>query len=288
MLARDHLPAIILGQGPIAIRHVMGCLTQAVPGFSRIPPAKARRLVVAALESRAGGGPSGNIEFEKVGWGRWDAHVKGQKYGYNRTFSDGKMSPPASEPSSYAVSNADTGLLAANIRKSHAHPDMHGRSWTGSSMPSFDEALQDMSMSEHEADDMSLESSDVDTSMSDSADDDTEPEDWAAIGADALRKASIPTAASGGVRRNYNLLCIPGPVNDRRRRSSASARSSMLAKSAPHGYRGGSHHPSSHQVSSSIPEGIPIASGNNGASMDLDQTPQEREAVEALLSMGSI
>ena len=56
MLAKHHLPGIMLGNGPRPIRYVMGELTQSVPGFSRIPPAKARRLVVAALESRDGGG----------------------------------------------------------------------------------------------------------------------------------------------------------------------------------------------------------------------------------------
>jgi hypothetical protein len=77
MLAKDYLPSIMLGNGPVAIRIVIGELNHSVPGFSRIPPAKARRLVVAALESRAGGGPEGNIAFCKTGWGRWDAHVKG-------------------------------------------------------------------------------------------------------------------------------------------------------------------------------------------------------------------
>lgn len=40
MLARYHLPEIMLNQGPLAIRHVMAYLTTSVPGFSRIPPAK--------------------------------------------------------------------------------------------------------------------------------------------------------------------------------------------------------------------------------------------------------
>jgi hypothetical protein len=44
LLAKHHLPEILLNHGPLAIRHIMGFLTTAVPGFSGIPPAKARRL----------------------------------------------------------------------------------------------------------------------------------------------------------------------------------------------------------------------------------------------------
>ncbi|PCD38194.1 hypothetical protein AU210_006677 [Fusarium oxysporum f. sp. radicis-cucumerinum] len=58
LLAKYHLPEILLNHGPLAIRHIMGYLTTSVPGFSGIPPTKARRLV--------------------VGWGRWDARKRGQ------------------------------------------------------------------------------------------------------------------------------------------------------------------------------------------------------------------
>jgi hypothetical protein len=72
LLAKHHLPEILLNHGPLAIRHIMGFLTTAVPGFSGIPPAKARRLVVGALEGRGSGGESGglkgDVKFEKVGW----------------------------------------------------------------------------------------------------------------------------------------------------------------------------------------------------------------------------
>ncbi len=82
MLAKYHLPEILLSNGPLAIRHIMGYLTTSVPGFAGIPPAKARRLVVGALEGRGsggeGGGLHGDVVFEKVGWGRWDARQPGQ------------------------------------------------------------------------------------------------------------------------------------------------------------------------------------------------------------------
>jgi hypothetical protein len=52
LLAKYHLPEILLNHGPLAIRHIMGYLTTSAPGFSGIPPSKARRLVVGALEGR--------------------------------------------------------------------------------------------------------------------------------------------------------------------------------------------------------------------------------------------
>lgn len=311
MLAKKHLPNIILGHGPIAIRHVMACLTQSVPGFSRIPAAKARRLVVAALESRAGGGTDGNIEFEKVGWGRWDAHLKGERLA-GSSFPDGKMSPPASEASSYAMSYTEPGLQIPTAHHRSAYQDVYGRSWTGSDMPAFDEGLEDMSMAEHEADKMSLDGSEIGESDSgdslvDSAGDETEPEDWAAMGADALRKASLSNTLTSSVRRNYNLLCKPSPMFNARRPSHSSTRPSrpplLLSKSLPHGLRPGISGSSSN-ISNNNPmqqrrasqynspynnsNSFGVQHRNSGVSMDLDQTAQEREAIEALLRMGSM
>ena len=145
-----------------------------------------------------------------------------------------------------------------------------------------------MSMSEHEADKMSLDAQ-TDDSLSDSAGDDTEPEDWAGMGADVLRKSSIPTAASGGVRRNYNLLCIPGPIYKRRLSSSASRRSSqMLARSAP--ARPAVWRKSSVATTSDKPllYTNPNVFSNNNVTTGLSQTSQERDAIQALLSMGSM
>ena len=285
MLARDYLPDIILGHGPMAIRHVMGCLTQSVPGFSRIPPAKARRVVVAALENRAGGGSSGAVEFEKVGWGRWDAHIKGQKHLSRSSYTESRLSPPSSESSGHALSQSGS---AYPVVKYFKRTNNHGH---GSSMPSVDEVLDDMSMSEHEVDNMSLDGSETDDSTSDSAGDETEPEDWAAMGADALRKSSIPTAASGGVRRNYNRLCIPGPIYNRRLSSTSSRRSSQqaLARSAPGrptAWRKASA--SSHSAQQFLNIKPNVSNDNGGGSTDTHQTSQEREAVQALLSMGSM
>ena len=287
LLARDYLPIIMLGHGPVAIKHVMGCLTHSVPGFSRIPPAKARRLVVAALENRAGGGQAGDIEFEKVGWGRWDAHVRGGQSlsGIDGAFVEAKLSPPVSEPDEYAVSHAGSGYPIKKKQRTQHAADVHGRSWTGSSMPSMDEErLEYMSMSEHEADNMSLDGSETNDSMSDSGDE-TEPEDWAALGADAIRKSSIPTAASGSVRRNYNLLCIPGTVYNRRFSNSSSVRrtsQTLVAKSVPNQHRAG-WSPSLKPINDNN-----VFNTGLDTRMDLDQTPEERDAIQALLSMGSM
>ncbi|GAB7353094.1 hypothetical protein MBLNU459_g3637t1 [Dothideomycetes sp. NU459] len=286
-LAKHHLPAIILGHGPVAIRHVMACLTQSLPGFSRIPPAKARRLVVAALESRAGGGPDGSVVFEKVGWGRWDAHKKGETPAMTSVFRDGKVSPPASESSSYAAPPSASGLQIPKSRNDRARQAIH--KWMGSSVPSnLDVHLEDMSMAEHEADKMSLDGSDApeseDDDMTDSEGDETEEEDWAAIGADALRKASYSTAASAGIRRNYNAISIPGSLHNARRPSAygvQAARSSVMGRSTPGGRR-----PSAMALSPYFGAKKPI--NNEPAAMDLDQTSQEREAIEALLRMGSM
>nr|POF15184.1 protein stb3 [Quercus suber] len=204
MLAKHHLPAIMLGNGPKPIRYVMGELTQSVPGFSRIPPAKARRLVVAALESRHGGGPDGNVTFCKTGWGRWDAHIKGTvRDSAVGSFNEGHFSPPRSEHGSYAFSHADSGMQMHGTRMS-AHRDHHsGGSWTASSLREEDELDMDMDVPENEADKMSLDGRSMDED-SESLNDDTDEEDWSAVGADALRKASLPTP--GMPRKNYNAL----------------------------------------------------------------------------------
>jgi hypothetical protein len=271
MLAKHHLPGIMLGNGPRPIRYVMGELTQSVPGFSRIPPAKARRLVVAALESRHGGGPDGNVTFCKTGWGRWDAHIKGSsKDSGIGSFNDGHMSPPRSERSSYAYSNGDSGVHMRGPRLPSGYRDQHsGGSWSASDLREEDELEMEMDMDvpENEADKMSL---DGDGSMneddSSSGNDDTDDEDWAAVGPAALRKASLPTP--GAPRLNYNAISIPmrGPPRSWSRRPSRPSQRPMHSTSLPQrqafsGTVGHELHPS-------------LA------------TPEESAAVAALMSLG--
>ncbi|KAL4927964.1 uncharacterized protein BDV17DRAFT_103631 [Aspergillus undulatus] len=256
MLAKHHLPEIMLQHGPLAIRHVMGYLTTSVPGFSGIPPAKARRLVVAALEGRGGDdkGSGSDIIYEKVGWGRWDARRRGEP---SRDSHQHEMSPPSSLSDAF-----QRGMQIP--RRDSLHP--YGSSVTGeSAVFSFTETgfggREDML--EHEADKMSLDGMDRDYCSSSPAPDDeiqdgdwdeedvTDEEDWAQIGAAELRARSM----NGG----------GGFVNGRH---------------PPHLHGGG---PASSSLAKSAPRGVPIQ--QLGFSLP---NSQERAAVEALLRLGSM
>ena len=266
MLAKHHLPGIMLGNGPRPIRYVMGELTQSVPGFSRIPPAKARRLVVAALENRHGGGVDGNVAFCKTGWGRWDAHIKGSsKDSGIGSFNDGHLSPPRSERSSYCMSNGDSGVHMPNPRKRSAYREhQSGGSWTASDLREEDELDMDMDVPENEADKMSLDGS-VEEDDSSSMNDDTDDDDWAAVGAAALRKASLPPP--GAPRLNYNALSIQAqrPSRSWSRRPSAISQRSLHSTS------------------------LPYHSGFRMSALDPSMsTPEDKAAAEALISLGSM
>ncbi|KAF2139685.1 uncharacterized protein K452DRAFT_195148, partial [Aplosporella prunicola CBS 121167] len=217
LLAKNHLPEILLHNGPVAIRHVLMNLAQSVPGFSRIPQAKARRLVVAALESRSVGSSAqlvdGDVAFEKVGWGRWDAYVVGQPRPERmaEVMRQAAFSPPASVPESYAMSHHG-GLQIPRVgAMARSHRDgMYTGSWAASSPLSSSHAERDydmdMHMAEHEADKMSLDGDNDDVAYDspappdayddddvelDDEDDATDEEDWAGIGAESLRKGSM-------------------------------------------------------------------------------------------------
>lgn len=271
MLAKHHLPDILLSHGPLAIRHVMGYLTTSVPGFSGIPPAKARRLVVGALEGRGGegGGPEGDVEFEKVGWGRWDAKRRGQP---PRSRETNVVSPPTSVPSSYSAqllqppSNPPWAADGSSVQ--------YGTSMAGDSAIFSHSEVEygeqgDVTM--HEADKMSLDLEDQGYCSSSEAPDDadfddigdgdvTDEEDWAQIGAAALRARSLQNASGGGPFHNYHLAAQPKRHD---------------------------HHGPSPSALAPSPVGIPIQHNGfplpNGVG-DMN----ERAAVEALLSLGSM
>ena len=270
MLAKHHLPGIMLGNGPRPIRYVMGELTQQVPGFSRILPAKARRLVVAALESRAGGGVDGNVAFCKTGWGRWDAHLKGSsKDSGVGSFNDGHMSPPRSERS-YVMSNGDSGVHMLGPKKPAGYRDQHsGGSWTASSLREEDELDMDMDVPEHEADKMSLDGNSMDDDSS-SMNDDTDDDDWAAVGAAALRKASLPPP--GAPRHDYHATSYKGRQLSRRTSRTPSAAFSRR--------------PPLH--STSLPQRTAFGSWGMPPLDPSNATPEERDAAAALMSMGSM
>lgn len=268
LLAKHHLPEILLAHGPLAIRHITGYLTTSVPGFASIPPAKARRLVVGALEGRGSGGEAGgvnrDVKFEKVGWGRWDAkQLKGNASGKSRP---AQQSPPPSMPSSYS-----TGMpIAKSNHFSFDRTRLNApvSSWAGDSVVSRDDI--DTMMLENEADKMSLDGDEScssseappeDEPMGDDPDDLTDDEDWAAVGAAALRAASYSVSGP-----NRNFL-------------------------SSHAYSGGSHRSGGPSLSlaKSVPfHQAPQSNNIDFSSLGMTSDSQEREAVEALLRLGSV
>ncbi|KAI1500689.1 putative Sin3 binding protein-domain-containing protein [Biscogniauxia marginata] len=210
LLAKFHLPDILLNHGPLAIRHIMGYLTTSVPGFAGIPPPKARRLVVAALEGRGqghgveGAGVDGDVEFEKVGWGRWDAKRRDQ---------------PARDATSRPSGEDSSGVYPTSIPISKAtgrtieRPRLAARAVSNNNSATF--SHDDRDVLENEADKMSLDSLDEPASascseapgedmiMNDDPDDATDDEDWAAVGAAALRAASYSSPAEARQGSQY-------------------------------------------------------------------------------------
>ena len=208
MLAKHHLPDILLSNGPLAIRHIMGYLTTSVPGFSSIPPAKARRLVVGALEGRGGeqqGGIKGDVKFDKVGWGRWDARLFGQAPRANT-----ELSPSPSLPA-YGSGGIVINGATSNMRR----PAAPSSDWTGNLTADEDED-QHFDVEMEDMDRMSLD--EPCSSSSEAPDDDdmeglddpelaTDDEDWEALGAEKLREASYqgsaPRMSLGGMGHIY-------------------------------------------------------------------------------------
>ncbi|KAI9904989.1 hypothetical protein N3K66_001518 [Trichothecium roseum] len=194
LLARRYLPEILLNTGPLAIRHIIGCLTTSVPGFSNIPPAKARRLVVGALEGKCGEGFKGEVEFRKVGWGRWDARQRsGSSRRRDASPTDGNLAIPISSMAHWR----EMKKLRARGKGADS-PEMDSYRFShdeGISMDMPDPA-DNMSMDEYES--ASCSSAPDDDAMIDDDDPDqqTDDEDWAAIGAAGLRAESYNGARS--------------------------------------------------------------------------------------------
>ncbi|KAL2752512.1 hypothetical protein ACRALDRAFT_2112998 [Sodiomyces alcalophilus JCM 7366] len=248
LLAKHHLPDILLNYGPLAIRHIMGYLTTSVPGFAGIPPTKARRLVVGALEGRGGEGCGihGDVEFEKVGWGRWDARRHGQASRH------AAASPPADLDSVSGIPIGNSGGIRGIDRSR-----LHAPSSDAGNSIGFSHDDHDDMMTENEADKMSLDGSasascseapDDDVNMNDDPEDVTDDEDWAAVGAAALR------------RESYAGRSFPNSVYT----------------------HGGLRSVSTGMARSPQPFNIDFSA--LGATSDA----QEREAVEALLRLGSV
>lgn len=252
MLAKNHLPEILLNHGPLAIRHIMGYLTASVPGFSTIPPTKARRLIVGALEGRGGerGGVDGEVEYEKVGWGRWNARRRGQ---LTRDALIKATTPPGELSGGIPISR--NALRAHDRRTARA---------LGTSRDSIQFSHDDRhSGLEHDADNMSMdgyesascsEAPDDDIVMNDDPEDVTDDEDWAEMGAAALRAESFS--------------------------ASVGAPFSPSGKIFPNTYTSGLR-----SMSLALPPQIP---GIDLSALGSASGDQEREAVEALLRLGSV
>ncbi|RKF71753.1 putative protein stb3 [Golovinomyces cichoracearum] len=261
LLAKYHLPEILLNHGPLAIRHIMGFLTTAVPGFSRIPPAKSRRLVVTALEKRVHEDNAkiskSDVIFEKVGWGRWDARLK------TRSGSESKILTSPSVPSTCS-SNI---LIDKKIEWNHNSAKFNASDSTWADyLTSFShEDNMEMDMGENSVGEInscssSSEVSDGDEMMSDNSSDTTDDEDWAALGAAALRAASY---------------------------SSSSKEKRFCSSLTQDGFTRGCGGPHLSALTKSSPEQL-LISDINIAAFNTTSNSQEREAVEALMHLSSV
>jgi hypothetical protein len=275
MLAKHHLPDIIRGHGAIPIREMMAHLTHSVPGFSGLPPAKARRLVVAALEHRAGGGMHGEVKFEKVGWGRWSvagssAQPCGVPFGSLR--GGDAATPPAS------IDSIGRGL---HIPKTLHERDTYQGSWNAGSWSPPHKMDDDEDM----ADQMSLDGSDDDVTDSDSAsemdleelDDDTDQEDWSTMGPEALRETRR------GPRRefrDYNYLSRTQGSNPRYRSVSTQGGFSLP--------QGRIATPTFNTLDASRGNRAAATSAAPLARANATSGAAERDAIEALIAMGSM
>ena len=200
LLAKYHLPEILLKHGPLAIRHLTAHLISAIPGFSSIPPAKQRRLVVGALEGRGGvsgsegeaGGVNGDVAFEKVGWGRWDARIKSDPPRSHRG-----ISPATSDHSNFVKTKAGvvgtsyTGELSIFVQSEEEEGE---ESMDSEGVEGEEEGEEDG------VDRMSLDESSSSEDEEDEDDGDiTDEEDWAQMGAAMLRnQVGPPISPTGG------------------------------------------------------------------------------------------
>ncbi|CAK7202636.1 DNA-binding proteins Bright/BRCAA1/RBP1 and proteins containing BRIGHT domain [Sporothrix eucalyptigena] len=280
MLAKFHLPEILLNHGPLAIRYIIGHLTASVPGFSFIPPAKSRRLVVAALEGRGNGGEGGmgglegDVEFQKVSWGVWGARRVG---GSGRHLP----SPPA-VPSSLGIPIASGGggggLGAERLRQ---HTEGSGALYREADLKNNN---RKMNMMEDEADRMSMdedeegpayascsEAPDEDMDMNDDPENLTDDEDWGAVGAAALRAESYSNSVAAGR--------FGSPI---------------FMSSRPYGSFGqfagtaGSKTHFSFSARATSPQQHPALASTGFTTFQGASDEQEREAIEGLLRLGSV
>jgi len=281
LLAHHYLPDILIHQGPLALTHIMGCLTTTVPGFAALSPVKARRLVVAALDEGVTGPDSKDVhEFEKVGWGKWD--IRRRRRGRGNAGSRRRSSSPADH-----IGSPYARPVAIPVGVDHKASRRSGRTHDSRMSSISSIGFSYSSNGECDADRMSLDGTErltgmtaysnnansrltakdrikhhvryadddfgmEDIYMNDDPDDATDEEDWAAIGAEALRRGSYPYIDGTRATDARGKSLLPALV---------SAQSMPVA------------------ITRTITTTTAIE-------READATTQERAAIEALLSLG--
>lgn len=232
-LARYHLPRILDGHASMPIRDIMGKLVLTVPGFSGVEPNRARRLTVAALEHRDGGGVNGEVRFEKVGWGRWRIGRPGhpaqvQPLPISSTGTHGAQSYTGPTPPTSLESNGKVSRL-------HPCPRPSGFATTGSYSMSFQDAFAGQSDYDSASDSDTDMDDDVDAMSLDSGDgDQTDEEDWSNLGPEVHRMLRRDRERPSE-NRNYNLLSLRQGGRHRSPLSQGQAQVQGVAQSAPMG-----------------------------------------------------
>ena len=268
LIARDHLPGIILGKGQVPVKDVINHLCKALPGFADIPPAKARRIVGAALEGHVGG-PEGNVEFEKTGWGRWNAKIRTQPLqtiNENHSGSEG--------------GNAPSGAMKipGNVVAQHKTRRISNGSWAADSSLSSPSEPGEQDVFNQDVDAMSIDGDEnhanrhpptshhhnqhIDPNFYS----DTDEEDWASMGAAALRASSYGSGGKGHRHHKYHKT-----------HRNKSPGLGGFSRSVP------THHHHHHRKGTQLQTRQPMNLDFTG----VDANTQEREAIEALLRMGS-
>lgn len=294
MLAKHHLPGILLENGPLPIRNIMAHLTTSVPGFMRIPPARARRIIVGALEGgRVGGGEQGGADrdviFEKVGWGRWNA-VRREQPSRDAKLMRRHQSPRATKR--IPADHPREPQIAGDTRRPFHSPNpASGMSIPGKTVNTSHGFRTEYS--DYDAEKMSLDGDNTGSSpptlndepmLDDAGGDSTEEEDWARIGPAALRAGYSPrnpihprayTPHPHPIRRIRNARNRSSGPPSSILPASTSRSNSPLVQHLPHPPR-----TSQNQVdfsTSPLPDGG--LCGNNS---------QEREAIEALVKLKNV
>ena len=199
LLAKYHLPRVFLDRGPLVISHILGVLAISVPGFAGIPCTEAKRQVLAALEScrssevEHGGGLNGNVIFEEVGRGRWDARLREEvsrecrtRRQKNEKSQQADHSCPSGSVPDLSLSRWKTDSGSGEVTEEEDWQNIGaGALRDRSCYPSG--WVPDLPLSQHK---INCDSGEL-----------TEEEDWRDIGAEALRNGShLSRSAATGTR----------------------------------------------------------------------------------------